>query len=712
MKLNFKVEYQTAWGEELKLVIGDEAAPMHYNAGGIWTATVTAGRTAKADRGDFHLSKATAFEYHYEVWKDGGAIRREWRNRTVKPAGDADFNDKWMDIPASAPFYTSAFASGTLSKENPEDLFHRGWKCAGMAVPVFSLRTKDSFGCGEFHDIKALADWAASMGMRVIQVLPINDTTMTGTWTDCYPYSANSIYALHPQFIHLPDTGVSKDKAYKQLQQELEALPQIDYERVNREKDRLMRKSFKKNGAETLAGKEYKKFYEDNEFWLKAYCAFRILTAKHGTGDPAKWGEYAQYSDELAEKVISENRGEADYHAFVQFHLHKQLIEARDYAHSKGIILKGDLPIGVSRTSVDAWQNPSQFRMDSCAGAPPDAFAADGQNWGFPTYNWEKMAEDNYAWWKARLKNMEQYFDAFRIDHVLGFFRIWEIPLEAKSGLMGHFNPSLPYAPEDLKAKGFDIATGLYTDSESLDTLFIEDPHRKGWWHPRISAQNTSRYNNLPWHLKDSFNALYDDYYYRRHNEFWRRSAMRKLPELLASTGMLACGEDLGMIPACVPETMQELKILSLEIQRMPKDVDREFTDTWKYPYFSVCATSTHDMNPIRAWWKEDRNATQRFWNCILGQSGPAPEDCTPDICRSILMMHLQSASMLCILPLQDYLSIRPDLCFENPEDERINIPAITPYYWRFRMKGTIEDLAADSVTDTLRDMIADCGRE
>ena len=719
MILKFKIEYHTVWGEQLVLALGDRHIDMQYGDGGIWTAKVTTSVPGK-----------TLYEsYHYEVRRDGKTIRREWRDHTIagvivpghgKLPAKIEIEDHWTDIPGNAPFHTSAFSGGAFFIRQGEDgevykdadeMYYKGWKCAGTAVPVFSLRTEDSFGVGDFHDLKKMADWAAATGQRIIQLLPVNDTTATGTWTDSYPYSANSIYALHPQFVYLPEAGVRRDKAYKTLQAELEALPQVDYERVNAEKDRLMRKSFATNWKKTSERPEFIKFYSENKFWLAAYCAYRILTARTGTADPSKWGKFAKYSAAKIAKFIEENKNEADYYAFVQFHLHRQLKEARDYAHSLGVILKGDLPIGVSRTSVDAWQNPSQFHLDSQAGAPPDAFAADGQNWGFPTYNWEKMAEDGYAWWKARLRNMEQYFDAFRIDHILGFFRIWEIPAGAKSGLMGHFNPALPFSEDELRNKGFDISTGWYTE-DSLNTLFLEDPRRKGYWHPRIAAQNTERYRNLPQWQKDAFKALYDDFFYRRHNAFWRDSAMSKLPDLLASTGMLACGEDLGMIPDCVPDVMKELKILSLEIERMPKDPSREFANTWQYPYFSVCATSTHDMSPLRAWWHEDREVTQRFWNNILGKSGGAPADCCPDTSRSILMMHLQSASIFCILPLQDYLSIKPELCFEKPEDERINVPAISPYYWRFRMKTTLETLLADDVTETVRKMVRECGRK
>ena len=229
--------------------------------------------------------------------------------------------------------------------------------------------------------------------------------------------------------------------------------------------------------------------------------------------------------------------------------------------------------------------------------------------------------------------------------------------------------------------------------------------------------------------MKHEYDALYEDFFYWRHNQFWKEKAMQKLPALLDSTGMLACGEDLGMIPASVPQVMSDLRILSLEIQRMPKTMGVTFADPKDYPYLSVCTTSTHDMNPIRAWWEEDSNLTQQFWNDMLGygdihglndddclsvqtHGGRAPKDCEPEICRQILLQHLNASSILTILPLQDWLSMDGALRRENPHDERINVPANPRHYWRYRMHLTIEDLASQQEFNaTLANMLASASR-
>ena len=591
------------------------------------------------------------------------------------------------------------------------------WRGAGVAIPVFSLRSDSSFGVGEFNDIRLMVDWAAATGQSIIQILPINDTTMTGTWQDSYPYNANSTFALHPQFLHLSAVGELKDKElaarFDSLGKELNALPMVDYERVNNAKNEYLHLVFAQDGKKTLASKEFKAFLAANEEWLRPYAVFSALRDKHHTPDFTQWGGMAKYTKAKAAKYEKENADAVAYHYFVQYHLSKQLREVRDYAHSKGVVLKGDIPIGISRTSVDAWVYPELFNMDSSAGAPPDDFSVMGQNWGFPTYNWAKMAEDGYAWWKARFVKMAEYFDAYRIDHILGFFRIWEIPLDAVNALLGRFNPALPYSYDEIASYGFRFEgwhVGNITETDNV--LFVEDKLQKGKFHPRISAQSTDCYRWLADDQKEAYDRLYNDFFYRRHNDFWKWEALKKLPPLTEATGMLVCGEDLGMIPDCVPSVMSGEQILSLEIQRMPKDPKVEFGSTYHYPYLSICTTGTHDMNPLRAWWEEDRGVTQRFYNHVLEAWGEAPYFCEPWICEQVVAMHLKSPAMLTVLPWQDWVAMDGALRRENPNDERINVPANSRHYWRYRMHITLEELLkAEDLNRNISQKIAESGR-
>ena len=592
------------------------------------------------------------------------------------------------------------------------------WRGAGVAIPVFALRSEQSFGVGEFYDLKLMVDWAASTGQSIIQILPVNDTTMTNTWQDSYPYNANSTFALHPQFLRLEEVGELNDKAemerYRQLGQELNALTQIDYERVNEAKRAYLWAIYRQEGKKTFRTKAFKEFMATNSHWLRPYAVFCALRDAFSTPDFNAWGKWSKYTAAKAAKYEEEHPEEVAFNHFVQFHLDRQLRAVRDYAHSKGVVLKGDIPIGISRTSVDAWANPELFNMDSSAGAPPDDFSVMGQNWGFPTYNWAKMAEDGYAWWKARFVKMAEYFDAYRIDHILGFFRIWEIPLEACNALLGRFNPALPFSVDEIQSYGFRFNPDWHTAPiEATDNvLFIEDKYKRGHYHPRISAHSTSCYQQLPGDQKEAYNHLYNDFFYYRHNDFWYGEAMKKLPPLIEATGMLVCGEDLGMIPHCVPSVMEGEQILSLEIQRMPKDPQVEFAHPQHYPYLSVCTTSTHDMNPIRAWWEEDRALSQRFFNQVLGAWGEAPYFCEPWICELVVEQHLKSPAMLTILPWQDWVAMDGKLRRENPNEERINVPANSRHYWRYRMHMTLEELlSADEMNQMIRRKIKESGR-
>ena len=540
------------------------------------------------------------------------------------------------------------------------------WKGAGTVIPIFSLRSEGSFGVGDFGDLKKMIDWVDKTNQRILQVLPINDTNMTGTWQDSYPYNSISIYALHPQYTDFRQLPEIKDEAkraaFEALRQELNALPQIDYERMFKAKMDYLKELFEQEWKHVKATKAYKQFYDDNRQWLVPYAEFCVNRDKYGTADFNQWPKEA-------------NR----------------------------VILKGDIPIGISRDGVEAWVEPKYFNLNGQAGAPPDPFSAEGQNWGFPTYNWDEMLKDGCQWWVRRFRKMAQFFDAYRIDHVLGFFRIWEIPMPAKSGLEGQFAPALGLSREEIEGYG------IY----GHDDLFLVDHKRSDRWHPRIAVQYQEPYQRLNDGEKYNFNRLYNDYFYRRNNQFWYQEAMKKLPRLTQATRMLCCAEDLGMVPDCVPWVMNELRILSLEIQSMPKDDKVRFGHLSRNPYRSVCTISTHDMPTLRQWWDEDEERTQDYYNTMLYRGGAAPHPLPGWLARDIVSRHLTSPSMLCLLSLQDWLSIDERLRLPDQNAERINIPANPRHYWRYRMHITLEQLLKeDDFNNEIKTLITQSGRK
>ncbi|MBQ8360878.1 MAG: 4-alpha-glucanotransferase [Bacteroidaceae bacterium] len=635
------------------------------------------------------------------------------------------------------------------------------WKGAGCVIPVFSLRTAGSFGVGDFGDMLKMIDWAAHTGQRVLQILPINDTTINHTWTDSYPYNSISIYAFHPQYVDVRQLPALKSKKmsreFETKRKALNALAQIDYEAVNQTKRAYLKQLYKEQGKATLATEEYQAFYRENEHWLCPYAAFSYLRDLNHTPDFRTWSSHSIYSQKEVKALCTEQAEEINFYCYIQYHLHIQLLEVRNYARRKGVVIKGDIPIGISRNSVEAWVEPHYFNMNGQAGAPPDAFSVNGQNWGFPTYDWDAMLADGCQWWLRRFRKMAEYFDAYRIDHVLGFFRIWEIPLHSVHGLLGQFSPAMPMTSEEIESYGLcfrkDFFTRPYivdgmldtifgrhaddvrhtylnrsddgtyrmkpeydtqrkveahfagrTDGESVrvrdglyalisNVLFVPDRKTPDTWHPRISAQNDYLYQSLGWADKEAFNRLYNDYFYHRHNQFWYEEAMKKLPVLTGATRMLVCAEDLGMVPSCVPWVMNDLRILTLEIQSMSKNPDYEFGHLEENPYRSVATISTHDMATLRGWWEEDVERTQRFYNQMLQKSGAAPHPMPGWLCEEVVARHLFSPSMLCLISLQDWLSMDEQLRYPDADFERINVPANPRHYWRYRMHLTVEQL-------------------
>jgi len=657
------------------------------------------------------------------------------------------------------------------------------WKGAGVAIPVFSLRSNEGCGVGEFSDIKLLVDWSKKIGLKLIQLLPVNDTTATHTWMDSYPYAAISAFALHPLLIRIDEMILPKQErlieSYIIEKEKLNVLEAVDYEAVMKLKWKVLRTLFDKNGKDELASANFTEFFKENAHWLVPYSAFSYLRELHGTVNFNAWPTHSKYNEAAIQKLVdpkANTYSEISFYYYVQYHLHLQLKSATSYAHENGIIVKGDIPIGVYRFGADAWQHPDLFHMDRQAGAPPDDFAVKGQNWGFPTYNWEKMAATNYSWWKLRFEQMRFYFDAFRIDHILGFFRIWSIPMHAVDGIMGRFVPAIPVSLHEFHSKGisFDahrftqpfineinlfqlfgydneyvknnylenIGNGQYTFLPAFKTqvelvnhfktlpnddwqnkiqngllflltnVILFEDEKPGLFHFRFNIEVTSSFQSLDDKTKQTLRELYVDYFFVKQDNAWEKEALQKLPNLKRATNMLICGEDLGLVPSCLPEVMKQLGILSLEVQRMPKANNSLFFNPKDAPYLSVVTPSSHDTSTLRGWWEEDRSKTQQFFKEQLEQLGEAPKFCEPWINKAILMQHLYSPAMWSIFQMQDYLGVDAKLRRQDPHAERINEPANPKHYWRYRMHLSLETLmAANSFNEEWHLAIKESGR-
>ncbi len=668
-------------------------------------------------------------EYKYVLLDAAGVLLR-WEggdNRLLPAAPSRVVNDDRVDI---APF-----------------------RAAGVAVPVFALRTNNDIGCGQFSDLKPFADWAKSVGLAVVQLLPVNDTVLDHDWDDSYPYNPISVHALHPLYVDIeaiaghgiPEEVAAARAAYAGSRE-------IDYPAVMASKWNLLRSVYRILSSSLDGDQDFEEFVDSEWTWLGPYSAWCLLRDRFGVGDPAAWPGYERFSDDLVDALADHDSPDYDemrFYWFVQYHLYRQLEDAADYARSIGIAFKGDLPIGVAPESVEVWTHPDLFHIGTQTGAPPDAFAREGQNWGFPTYDWERMAEDGFQWWLDRFRAFASYVDVYRIDHVLGFFRIWEIPADGYDGLIGYFRPSMPWSEDDLlEVLGEvelselmepgpipDLAGRFGPQARSLAPFFDGDGKLKprygqqeirrffaeegsGWdpslrrllldvaadvmivavdegYAPAIAWRDSSHFVALEDDVAADFDEMALDFFYRRHEEQWEAQGRRTLPAVVESTEMLACGEDLGMVPDIVPRLMDEMGLLSLEIERMPKRLGEWIANPAAAPYMSVVSPGTHDTATLRQWWEADPDFTLRYWKEALGQLGEPPQVATAEVVEAILRRQLGSPAMLAIVPIADLMGADAKLRRPDVHAERINDPSNRHNRWRYRMHLSLGDLAA-----------------
>jgi 4-alpha-glucanotransferase len=608
------------------------------------------------------------------------------------------------------------------------------WRMAGVSVPLFSLKSEKSYGVGDFGDLKLLIDWASEVGMHAIQLLPLNDTTHSHDWGDSNPYNIISAFALHPHYLDLESMGELKDKKkvlnYQRQRRELNAYDYSDYPAVDRVKKAYVDDLFLQEGKTILASESFKNYFNANRFWLEDYASF----------------------------VSHENYPKEEVY-YVQYCLYRQLVAAKEYAGKKGVILIGDFPIGISRNSVEVKLHPDYFNLDQQMGTPPDKENPYGQNWQFPTLRWENP--EVVTWMNSRMKYMEQFFDAVRIDHIVGYFRIWEIPENAVFSVLGHFSPALPMNAEEINQFGLSFREELYTKpflnekiienlfglhanyvkehflekqsygiyrmKSEFDTqqkvqayfkgkgdensqwirdglyrvlenvLFLEDSYQKGMYHPRFEAFKASVYDVLSSEEKNGFMSIYNNYYSQRHDNYWTHIAKMRFSQMLENTRLLVVGEDLGLLPSCVSNVMDELRMLPLEIQSLPKSSQLEFAHLEANPYRSVCMLSTHDLPSLRLWWEENSGRTQRYYVSMLQKEGRAPQHLSPQLAEEIVARTLYSPSLLCLLSIQDWLSIDLELRSKDIYSERINTPYDAMNRWQYRMNIRIEELMKSS---------------
>lgn len=814
MDITFSIKYRAEWGQKLCITgsivelgnwdEGEQALQLTANGDDRWEGTVSIDGRRKD------------FVYYYFVKNERGEVdRREWKRMhhmlITEPVKTLFMDDRWIDRPANAPFYSSSFydvlfkherehypevkrtkggekmrfqiyaptvpqnmrlyLSGNtpklgewdpqkalemnylgkgewtftteidrlsmnkeikfkffISDENKKNIRwetceNRTFKLkptgkydvtsliglhfeennysphfSGVVIPLFSLRSENDFGIGDFGSLRKAIDWASEAKLHVFQMLPINDTTFTRDIQDSYPYNNISVNAINPIYVDIqalpPLKHPEQQEKFEQRAKGLRNLDRIDYREVYKLKEEYLKLHFKEQSASVIKKRPYINFCMENAEWLIPYQAYCVLRDTHQGTPPSEWPLFTEYDQNTVTKwlELEENKDAALFYSYTQFLLFMQLRAVSEYAAEKSILLKGDIPIGVSPKGMDVWVHPELFNENQQAGAPPDDFSAEGQNWGFPTYNWEEGERNNFKWWKERFRFMSNYFQAFRVDHILGFFRIWEIPTIHRSGLLGHFNPALPYSIEEIEQYGFHFREDMLTiplihreDLTSLfgeyvkaliwegfvipvpessfytlnqfgqkyyeeidpvhipggeksinalkqlctEVLFLPDPYKYKKLHPRVALEKSLLFNRLGAENRQAWRKLDLDFFFNRNNELWKQTALKRLIPMHRSTDMLVCAEDLGMIPPSVPEVLKELQVFSLELERMPKTFTLSgYNDPETFPYYSVCTTSTHDMAPLRLWWEELDKKEQ---DAYMGRLADVSEDLSED---------------------------------------------------------------------------------
>ena len=590
------------------------------------------------------------------------------------------------------------------------------WKGTSLSLPLFSLRSEYDWGIGDFRSLKELVSWSASAGFKMLQLLPLLDTTVTRARKDSYPYSPVSAFAFHPLYLDVETlarkAGVDIDENIALRILAANKAPEVNYEEVFKLKEEVMRMIFEQEHLNFRDDFNWFEFFDLNRSWLVPYAVFSSLRDRFGTADFSKWGEYSEYSEEKASE-LADPSGDS-YHSvafyyFIQYHLHLQMKDVGELAAKNEIALKGDLPVGVARYSVETWMFPKLFNMNMSYGAPPDAFSDLGQNWGFPTYSWEEMKADGYSWWRRRMEHMSQYFQAVRVDHVIGFMRMFSIPASLSNPQLGYFDPFLPISESTLQREGINAAEfGLFGEDENADTIFI----RTGSGiHFRLAMQNTQKFKSLPDWLREKLNRLYEEFF-ENQLELWTAAGEEKLQMLKKSSPMLLFAEDLGMVPPSVHGLLEKLRILCMRIERMPVGFGKKFGLTSEAPYLSAAITGTHDMATIREWWEKDRDTVQHYYNSVLGHHGIAPYFCEAWIMKEIVKNHLRSPAMWAEFPLQDILGMHEGLRRSNPAEERINDPSNANQVWNFRFHISIEHLNDQKqFNEHIASLIIDSGR-
>ena len=565
-------------------------------------------------------------------------------------------------------------------------------RVAGVLVPVFALRTEQDLGIGDTSSLCQFIDWAADVGFRLVQILPINETG-----GDNSPYNAISSMALDPLSLHLaPGTPEELTQAdYRAALAGVEAGKlrngPVRYSMVKPLKADLLRRAFVRFEAEHLdrgtpRGAAFARWVEQNASWLPDYARFRVLMDLHGGTEcwdrwptevqtAAKVGAWLKAQPPEAQRDFVR---QARFYEYVQWIAYDQWQEVKLHAGGRGVALMGDIPFGVSYYSADVWSQPEDFRLAWSGGAPPEPYFKDdpftqkwGQNWGIPLYGWERMRADGFPWWRQRVGGVRDVFHVFRIDHILGFYRIYGFPWRPERNA-----EFLPLSPEQVKAETGGKLPGFQPRPDDTDA-HMEANQREG-------------------------------------EEF-----LRMVLEAAGDTVLI--GEDLGVVPPYVRPSLTALNIAGFKIPIWEPDPARPeaLLKPEAYAPLSLATYGTHDHEPIAALWNTWEHVLAQMphppnWDEVLAERdrlcefAGMPGETRPGGFNATKQAYLleglfRTGSAVAVVMITDLLGTA----------DRFNVPGTAAESnWSRRLRMTIADLRADrALMERTREMLGRTGR-
>jgi 4-alpha-glucanotransferase len=583
-------------------------------------------------------------------------------------------------------------------------------KRAGVLVPLFSVYSKNSVGIGEFSDLKLLVNWAEETGNSIIQLLPMNEVGSLFC-----PYDSMSAFALEPSYLCLDNIPSQKNKQFSDnIRAARKDFPagkdHVDYS-VKERKVTILRELFLQ-GDDKGSG-DFARFMGENSYWLQDFALFKALKVFHQGKAWFDWKDEFKYRDKGSlENFRAKHEKEIVFQMWMQWQLYLQFKDALAYAEKKGILIKGDLPILVSRDSADVWQHPEFFRLEYAAGAPPDMYCAKGQRWGMPTYNWEQINADGFRYISEKLRYAENFYDILRIDHVVGIFRVWSIPYgEAleNQGLNGSFDPQdeSRWGPQ-----GRDILTKMLNNTRML--LCAEDLGVI----PRVCT-DTLRELGIPGNDVQRWVKDWDV----RH-DFLRPEEYRSLSVAMLST------HDTTNWPAwwqyeagTVDEALfiRKCNERGIDYNRVrPQLFDPKLSAHGRLRWLDSIDSVDKFVYILGKRYEEVRDFVDMYLNTFrekdllwkhFGFRGEEKEKCDSVIAKSALEISLKSNAVFCINVIFDLLFLG-DALKGDPYKYRINVPGtISKENWSLTLPISLEELLKEDINKDIRKLVSSSGR-